>query len=169
MSEARERSHHTAGVARLAHVRAEPLGAQEARATVLDHRIDALPQTQEEITTLRLAHVQGDGALAAVGVLERERGLTLGRGAVAVVVARPGPLHLDHVGPEVREHRGGERPRDHAGEVQDADAFEYAASHGTSRVPPHFSKSMTPERTLMFHILRPLGYEIAVGDEESPV
>ena len=33
----------------------------------------------------------------------------------------------------------------------------------------YFSKSMTPKSTLMFHILRLLGHEIAVGDEESLV
>ena len=33
----------------------------------------------------------------------------------------------------------------------------------------YFSKSMTPKSTLMFQILRLLGYEIAVGDEESLV
>ena len=33
----------------------------------------------------------------------------------------------------------------------------------------YFSKSMTPKSTLVFYLLRLLGHEIAVGDEESLV
>ena len=46
------------------------------------------------------------------------------------IVAGAGSLDLDHVGAEVREHRGGEGSRHNAGEIEDADAFEHASRHG---------------------------------------
>ena len=131
LAEARERRHHEARVPRLEHVGAEPAARQVAGAEVLDERVGAVHEPQQDLAALGRAEVERDGALAAVRVLEGERRLAHGRGAVAIVVARLRALDLDHLGAEVGEHRGRERPRDDAREIEDAEALERPAGAGT--------------------------------------
>ena len=83
-----------------------------------------------------MADVERDRALPAVGVLKRERGLALRRRAVAIVVAGPRSLDLDHVGAEIGEKCGREGAGDDAGEIEDAEAFEDAPGHGGGSYQP---------------------------------
>ncbi len=79
-----------------------------------------------------VGEIDRDAALAAVGEGERGRGV--------VVEDAPDPpqrvtrpeLELDHVGAEVAEHRGRQRPRDEARGIQDADALERSAHSSRS-------------------------------------
>ena len=125
-----ERTDDEARVARAQHVGAEPFRRHPPGAEVVDDGVGAGDEAQEQLAAFRVADVERDRALAAVGVLKRERGLALRRGAVAVIVPSPRPLDLDHVGTEVGEERRRERPGDDAGEIEDAEAFENAPGHG---------------------------------------
>ncbi len=129
-AEPRERGDHEARVAALQNVGTEPFRGHPTGAEVLDHRVRAVDEPQEDLAPLRMADVERDRALAAIHVLERERRVPLGRGAVAIVVAGTRPLDLDDVRAEIGEHRRREGPRDHPGQVEDAQAFEHAAGHG---------------------------------------
>ena len=60
---------------------------------------------------------------------------------MAGIVAVPLVLDLDHVGAQVAQDLGRERPREHPGEVQDADTGERKGIHGAelichTRPPP---------------------------------
>jgi hypothetical protein len=88
---------------------------------------------RRQLTHQRLArglgNVAGHGALVAVGaqVISRLgvralRVLQEGRPPGARVIAAARPLDLDHVGAQVGQGLGAPGAREHAGEVEDADA-----------------------------------------------
>src|SRR6266446_1909374 len=70
--------------------------------------------------------VERDALLVAVEREEGDRHAVRGRVAVAALVAAARRLDLDHLGTQVGEDRGAERPRQEAGQVEDADAGERA-------------------------------------------
>ncbi len=129
-AEARERGDHEARVAGAQHVGPQPFGRHPPGAEVFDHGVGAIDETQEDLASLRRADIERDRALAAVGILEGERGLAFLRGTIAEVVAGARALDLDDVGAEVGENRGRKRPGDYPAEIEDANSFEHARRHG---------------------------------------
>ena len=90
---------------------------QDADGEVVDHHVGLVAQTLGDGASLFVRHVQRQSALVAVphDVVD-----AIGR-------VRPGAnggVHLHHVGAQVREDAGGERPRQDMGKVQDANAGE---------------------------------------------
>ena len=80
----------------------------------------------EDLAPRVAAEVERDGLLVAVDRQEIRR-LAVGqerRPHDAHRVAAVGILDLDHLGAQVREQHRAVRPREHAGEVEDADALE---------------------------------------------
>ena len=108
---------------------AEPL--RHPGQEVLDDHVGAPGQLEDEPCALGLLQIDRDPALVAVH--RREGGAHL---AVAPegahVVAAAGPLDLDHVGAQVAQEGRRVGPRDHAGEIEDADALEHG---GPGMVP----------------------------------
>ena len=109
---------------------AEPFQAQpkllhQSGAEVLHQHVAGRDKVADGRHALGRLQVQHHGALVAVqreevgGVLAGERGPPVTR-----VVARFGALHLDDVGAQVAQGHGGERPRQHAREVQHAHAAQ---------------------------------------------
>src|SRR5436309_2857133 len=70
--------------------------------------------------------VERDALLVTVEREEGDRHAVRGRVAVAALVAAARRLDLDHLGTQVGEDRGAERPRQEAGQVEDADSGERA-------------------------------------------
>src|SRR2546427_813727 len=89
-----------------------------------------------------MSTIEGEAPLVAVEGEKRRRLIAPPRRRPrARVVAAPGPLDLDHVGPHVAEHLRAERTGDVLREVGDDDAFE-RERHAESLPPwsvPDFS------------------------------
>ena len=101
---------------------------QHAGPEVLDQHVGALEQLAHDRLALGLGEVQRHALLAPVEGHE-EVALAGGAagartGALARVVAAVGILDLDDLGAHVREHLGTHGTRDHAGEIDDANAVE---------------------------------------------
>src|SRR6185295_4402912 len=73
-AEPRERRDDEARVAGAEHVGSEPLRLHPAGAEVLDDRVGALDEAQKDVAPLGVPDVERDRALAAVRVLEQQRG-----------------------------------------------------------------------------------------------
>ena len=99
------------------------------RAHVRDDDAAACDEIHGHADRLGMAHVQRDAALIAIEVVPQAALLPRPRiGArrltpVAHAVGVVRPLNLDHLGTEVGQDLGALRPRDHPGEVEDADAL----------------------------------------------
>ena len=102
---------------------AEPHPVHHAGTEVLHHDVALLGQVMQELHGLGPLHVEADVALPAVLLREVRRDRVDARIGEAGEVA-DGRLDLDHLGAEVGEHAGAVRAREHAGEVEDADAVE---------------------------------------------
>ena len=87
-----------------------------ARREALDDHVRLKRQPSRLLLVFRVVEVQHHAPLAAVPLL--------GRGDAPGPVSS-GRLHLDHVGPEVRQHHGGHRSQHPFGEVHDLESFEY--------------------------------------------
>src|SRR6266851_2712061 len=87
-------------------------------------RRDELP---DDLAALRRSRVQGHAALVAVH-REEHRAAALGSSAnrdEGAVLAAADPLDADHLGTEIAQQRGAERPRDIAAEIEDANPVEH--------------------------------------------
>ncbi len=101
---------------------------QHAGPEVLDHALGIGQQLVHDRLAIGLGEVERDALLAPV-VGHEEVAFAVGAtgartGALARVVAAIGILDLDHLGAHVREHLGAHGTRDHAGEIDDANAVE---------------------------------------------
>ena len=102
---------------------AEPLRA--AGQEVLDDDVGAQRESPHDVLAAGIAQVDRDAALAAVHAHEvRRLAAREGRAPGAGLVALAGPLDLDDLGAEVGQQHRAVRPRQHAGQVEDADAGE---------------------------------------------
>jgi hypothetical protein len=79
---------------------------------------------QERVASGRRLEVEHHGPLAAIDGEEPARDAALGGRNLPHVVAELRVLELDHVGAEVGEHHGEERPGQEAGQVDDPDPVE---------------------------------------------
>ena len=91
---------------------------------VLHQHIGASAQALDEIDALRRLEIDGDRALVAVEVQERGRKAVAPIAVGARVVALARLLDLDDVGALVGEDHGRPRPRQHRGQIDDANACE---------------------------------------------
>ena len=98
---------------------------------VLDQDVDVREQLAEEPSPFVLPDVERDAFLVAIEREERHRHAVRRRIAVPSLVAAARRLHLDHLGAEVGQDRGAERPGEEARQVEDADAGERAHRYGT--------------------------------------
>ena len=115
-------------------VLAQAHALDRAGTEVLDEHVAARDQPPQRVETGRRLEVDRERALAAVRGEERRARARAVRAQVAHEVALE-RLHLDHVRALIREHHRRDRTRDHAGQVEDADAFERAGrgrGHGVS-------------------------------------
>ena len=103
-------------------VEAETL--DHAGAEVLHQHVGPRGEALDEIDALRRLQVDGDRALVAVEVQERGREAVAPIAVGARVVALARLLDLDDVGALVGEDHGRPRPRQHRGQIDDADARE---------------------------------------------
>ncbi len=99
---------------------------QRAPGEVLGQHVDVGQEAAHERAALGVPQVERDALLVAVEREEGDRHAGRGRVAVAALVAAARRLDLDHLGTQVGEDRGAERPRQEAGQVEDADADERA-------------------------------------------
>ena len=113
------------GLRLVQHLRADAPALQRAGPEVLDHHVGVGGQGAEDLLPLRGREVQRDGPLVAAEHLPPQAdAVALGAVAARRVAARV--LDLDHVGAEVAEHRGGERPGEEGGDVEDLESLESA-------------------------------------------
>jgi hypothetical protein len=129
---------------------AEPLVAEVpalegAGSEALDHDVGIAGEALEDLLPIWLAQVQGDGPLVAAEHLPPQADPIL---AVAVRPRGVAPrvLDLQDLGPEVPEHRRGERPGEERRRVYDLYAFERFSLR--QRPPPPWIS--TPTRTSIF-------------------
>jgi hypothetical protein len=102
----------------------EPHAIERARSEVLHQHIARFHQPLEDLHSLLVLAIDGDGALVVVQHREIERIRTLHVLQLAARdVADAGALDLDHVGAEPGEQLRARRTRLHVGEVEDLDAF----------------------------------------------
>ena len=102
---ARQGGEHKPGVGRRQHVVAEAQSGQRAGTHGLHHHVGGGGQIDVEPAASLVLEVEGDAALAPVGVQVQQRhALDDGPGHLADVVAR-GRLDLDHVGAQVGQKR----------------------------------------------------------------
>ena len=115
-------------------VAVEAPGGEQPGPERLDQHVGARPQLARQLAVALVAEVERDRALVAVEPQVVGRlAVAPRRPPVARVVARLRPLDLDHVGAEVAQRHRGERPREHAREVGDEEAFERAGTGGHGR------------------------------------
>ena len=119
----------------------EAEAGQHALAVVLHHRVGGAHQPQQQLDALGAGQVERDAGLVAVDPVEIERLLVAerGDGLVAVVGAAPpvgiaAALDLDHLGAEVGELAGADRPGPAHGQVDDR-AGPPAAARRPRRAP----------------------------------
>jgi len=117
-----------AGVVHIDQARVEPRQAGMVQAVllhhpgleVLQHHVGARGQPDGGLHALGLAQVDGHALLVAV-----EHGKETRPGAQqvarAVAVHR---LHLDHLGPQIRQHHAARRPHHHVAELHHANALQ---------------------------------------------
>src|SRR5262245_55232625 len=104
---------------------AEPVG--DAGAEALDEHVGVDRQAVDRLHPARVAQVQRERALVAVGDPAERRGVAHARVIGAHGVADARLLDLEHVGAEVGQERGRERSREEPREVEDLDAFQWTA------------------------------------------
>ena len=101
---------------------------QFLRAHAVHEHIGAVHQGQECLLRGGLLQVQHHALLVAVGAHEHRRHARLvPRAGVAGGIAL-GRLDLDHLGPVVGQHLAGQRPKNHARQVEHTDALQ--GEHG---------------------------------------
>ena len=100
-----------------------------------DHDVGRRHQAAHDLAPLGLHRVQRQAALAAVALQEHRAGAVLRDRLYPSVLAAAQLLDADHVGAEVGQQRGAERPRDVAAEVEHAHARQHAG--GVARVLRH--------------------------------
>src|SRR6266849_4320998 len=134
IAEAADRGIDDASVALAQGLVGEPQAFHHPGAIILDHDLRGFDQLEKNGAALRPLEVERDRGLVAVDALE-----IAGEGAQlvarmertdlprAVAFER---LDLDHFGALVGEHHGAERPGQHLGEVDDAQALERARRRG---------------------------------------
>ena len=106
--------------------RRETPARQRAAGEVLDQDVEVRQQAAQQRATLVLSQVERDALLAAVEREEEDRHAVDRRIAVAPLVAALRRLDLHHLGAQVGEDRGAERPGEKARQVEDPDARERA-------------------------------------------
>jgi len=99
---------------------------QRAPGEVLGEHVDVREEAAHQRAPLGVPQVERDALLVAVEREEGDRHAVGGGVPVAALVARARRLDLDHLGAQVGEDRGAERPGQEAGQVEDADAGERA-------------------------------------------
>jgi hypothetical protein len=86
---------------------------------------DAGGELGRESVVIRVGEIERDRALVAIhGEEVRRSAVGCGRRAPGPGFVAGGGFDLDHVGTEVAEGHGRQRPGEHAGEVGDEDALE---------------------------------------------
>src|SRR5207302_1670047 len=106
--------------------RAEAVAVERAGLVVLNQHVRLRRHSADDLLPLGAGDVDGDRPLPAVGA-DEVGGLAAllaepGRAPPARVVARAGPLDLDHLRSEVGEHLGRPRSCQDAAQIEDADA-----------------------------------------------
>jgi len=119
---------HQVRVTRAQRIGPQAQAGRRGGAVVVHEEVRATQQPVQQLATRIGAQVEHDRSLVAVDRCE-VRAAPLGRvapprrspGARLVAVGR---LDLDDIGAEVGQQHGGERPGQHAADVDDADAFQ---------------------------------------------
>ncbi len=102
---------------------AQLLGA--AGLEVVDHHVALRQQLVDDLQPLGTLQVEGDGPLVAVhAVVVGGLGLADAHAPVAGIVAAARVLHLDDLGPQVRQYLAAQRPGEHAGKIKHPHAVE---------------------------------------------
>jgi hypothetical protein len=126
-----------AGLQLAQRVIAEPEPLHHSRPEILDDDIGGAQQAAEHLLAGLALEIDGDRTLAGVLGEERRPHQRLVEGGIGAELAREiahaGRLHLDDLGAQQRELIGSERPCEHIGEIEDANAAEKPAHH-----PPGF-------------------------------
>jgi hypothetical protein len=123
LSEACDAGEDQAGVYLAEPLVAEVPALEGAGPEALDHDVGVAGETLEDLLSVWLAQVQGDGPLVATEHLPPQADPVL---AVAVRPCGVAPrvLDLQNLGPEVPKHRRGERPGEERRRVYHLYAFE---------------------------------------------
>ena len=134
MAEARDGADHEARVQRPERLGVEAVALEAADLEVLDDDVGLGREAPDQGPTLGGLEIGRDAALAAVAAVEiggaevarlaAVPGSDEGRSPLARVVAAAGALHLDHVGPEIRQQLPAPGPGQDTGQFEDADAVE---------------------------------------------
>jgi hypothetical protein len=111
-------------------VRPQAPALHRAGAEVLDQHIGVCGQPAHDVLRRRVFQVQRHRALVARLHLPPDRGAVLEQPPFAQRVARAGRLDLDHIGAEIGQRLGRERPGDQLPEFEDLEAGERAGSRG---------------------------------------
>ena len=131
-AEGGDRARDEPRVARAQRVAVEPPARHQPGTEGLEQHVGALGQPARQLAVALVAEVERDRALVAVQAeVVRRLAVAPRRTPGARVVAAVGPLDLDHVGAEVAEQHGGERPGEHAREVRDEESVERRHRPGT--------------------------------------
>ena len=133
-AERRHAGQHDAGVDRRERRLVEPQGAQSRIGQVGDDHVRPRRQPPQHRAPLGLHRVQGHPALVAVDLHEERAVAGRGQRHQETVFAAADLLDPHHVGPQVREQRRAERPRDVAAEIEHPDPVENPG-HRQPRLP----------------------------------
>jgi hypothetical protein len=101
-----------------------------AGAEVLDQHIRVCGEAAHDVLRGRVFQVQRHRALVARLHLPPDRGAVFEQPPFAQRVARAGCLNLDHIGAEIRQRLGRERPGDQLPEFEDLEAGKRAGCRG---------------------------------------
>jgi len=140
MPEARDRADHEARVQRPERLGVEAVALEAADLEVFDDDVGVGREAPDQGATLGGLEIGRDAALAAVAAMEiggaevarlaAVPGSDEGRSPLARVVAAAGALHLDHVGPEIRQQLPAPWPGQDTGQFENADAVEGGGGGG---------------------------------------
>jgi hypothetical protein len=111
-------------------VRPEPPALHGAGAEVLDQHVGVGRQSAHDVLRGRVFQVQRHRALVARLHLPPDRGAVFEQPPFAQRVARAGGFDLDHIGAEIRQRLGRERPGDQLPEFEDLEAGKRAGCRG---------------------------------------
>ena len=145
LAESRDRAVDEAWIELPQALMVQTVPGQVADLVVLEEHVGLGGETPDDVASFRGGEIDGERPLAAIGaqVVRRFAGVAagrvtqVGRSPVPRVVARAGPLDLDHLGAQVGQDLARPGPREHARAVQDAELRE-GAGHVRSpgRVAP---------------------------------
>src|SRR5262249_56523779 len=115
---------------------------EDAGAKVVDHHIGLGGQPQQQLTPLRVLHVDADTTLAMVDGDEVVADVMQVGWRAAGSIATARSFYLDHVGTKISEQHGGKRPGEDMGEVEDTYPHQWALGAVAGHQEPSYWPGM---------------------------